>query len=311
MFVFPDNNSIFFASYIVKGKFDYIVVLEIVQKDAKCAESEDIMKKKTKALWIACMIAVIILLFPICLRLKDGGSRVYRSIAGIYEVKSWKQMGYTEEGYATQKTGITVKLFGMKIFDSTKTEMEAKTGESSGMDTFSVISTENFPVDMSAEEMLAKAVEENFVVMENFQFLSGEEQWKEFVETAQAGNPAVVYLAHYYTLNKEQVSEELYEQEKEEYPKIFLVSLHFDGEKYTITDRPGYEEQPVMVRTYPYLVKFEGEPSSTSAVFDRYEYYVLVHDKNVTWEELEWGTFSSQMGDYIDHCRVVSKHIKE
>ena len=99
----------------------------------------------------------IILLFPVCLRLKDGGSKVYRSIVGIYEVKSWKQMGYIEEGYATQKTGITVKLFGMKIFDNTKTEMETKTGESSGMDAFSAISTENFPVDMSAEEMLAKA----------------------------------------------------------------------------------------------------------------------------------------------------------
>ena len=95
------------------------------------------MKKKTKAFWIAGIIVIIILLFPVCLRLKDGGSKVYRSIVGIYEVKSWKQMGYIEEGYETLKTGITVKLFGMKIFDNTKTEMETKTEESSGMDTLS------------------------------------------------------------------------------------------------------------------------------------------------------------------------------
>ena len=77
------------------------------------------MKKKTKPIIIITVIIGIILLFPLCLRLKDGGSKVYRSIVGIYEVKAWKQMGYTEEAEETLKTGITVKVLGMKIFDNT------------------------------------------------------------------------------------------------------------------------------------------------------------------------------------------------
>ena len=66
-----------------------------------------------------------------------------------------------------------------------------------------------------------------------------------------------------------------------------------------------------MVRTYPYLVKLEGKPRSVNALFDRYEYYVLVHDETLTWSEIEWGMLSSQMGDYIDHRSVVQKHIVE
>lgn len=82
------------------------------------------MKKKTKLITIIIVVLLIILLFPIRLQYKDGGSTACRSIVGIYEVKNWKQMDYLEEGYETLKTGITVKLFGITVFDNTKTEMK-------------------------------------------------------------------------------------------------------------------------------------------------------------------------------------------
>lgn len=279
------------------------------------------MKKKTKPIIITAIIIGILLLFPICLRLKDGGSKVYRSLAGIYEVKDWKQMGYTEEAGENLKTGITIKIFGIKIFDNTKTEFQKNPEEKQEdqntdastvtPDPLGPIGTANFPTTMSAEEMLAKAIEEDFVVMYKFQYLNGEEKWKEFFETTQQGTPATIYLAKYYTMDRVGVSEEYYEANKDDYPKLFLFSLCFDGEKYTITDRPGTMEEAEMVRTYPYLVKMEGKPRSVNALFDRYEYYVLVHDDTLTWSEIEHGMFSSQMGDYIDHYSVVSKHIIE
>ena len=263
------------------------------------------MKKKFKSLTIIVIIIAILLLFPIHFRLKDGGSKEYRSIIGIYEIKDWKQMGYTEEAGETLKTGITVKVFGIKIFDNTKTEIQQKP------DPLGAIGTTTFPTTMSAEEMLQKAIEEDFVVMQEFDFLNGEEKWKNFYETTNAGNPATITVAKYYTLDEVGVSEEYYEENKEEYPKIFFLTLSFDGETYTLTDRPGTMEEAERVSSYPYLVKFEGEPSSQSALFDRYEYYVLVHDENLTWSEIEWGMFSSQMGDHIDHRSVVQKHIIE
>lgn len=105
---------------------------------------------KKKRVVISVVIIGILLLFPCCFRLKDGGSKEYRSIVGIYEVKIWKQMGYTEETGETLKTGTTVRLFGIKVFDNTKTEAtgyEEKPGNSMaslGKDSFELIGTENF-----------------------------------------------------------------------------------------------------------------------------------------------------------------------
>jgi len=208
---------------------------------------------KKKKIMLGIIIAVcILLLFPITVRYDDGGSTTYLSIVRIYEITKWKQTG---------KTGTTVELFGIPVFDNTKNEIVAETS--------SIISTKRFPVSMSAEEMLTKAKEEGFVVMEEFTITNGEENWQQFFETTQKGNPAVVYLADYYTLDKQGVSEEYYEENKDEYPKIFLSSLYFDGKQYIVTERPGYMERPEMVRTYPHLVKFEGTPDSPSALFDR------------------------------------------
>lgn len=255
---------------------------------------------KKKLLIIIAVVIGILLLFPIPFRLKDGGSKEYRSIVGIYEVKIWKQMGYTEEAGEILKTGTTVKLFGLKVFDNTKTEVKAP---------LDPIGTANFPTTMSADEMLQKAIEEDFVVMYEFQYVNGEEKWQEFFETTKNGTPATIHLAKYYTMDEVGVSKEYYEANKDEYPKIFLLTLCFDGEKYTITDRPGTMEDAEMVRTYPYLVKLEGKPRSATAIFDRYEYYVLVHDETLTWSEIERRSFSSKLEDSIDYCGVVMKHM--
>lgn len=279
------------------------------------------MKKKSKPFIIIAGIVAILLLFPIPFRLKDGGSVEYRSIIGLYEVRNWKQMGFIEHAGETLKTGITVKLFGIKVFDNTKTEFQKKPDEkqeekNSGTpivttDLLGIIGATNFPTTMSAEEMLQKAIEEDFVVMYEFDFLNGEEKWKEFYETTKKGNPATIHLAKYYTLDEVGGSKEYYEANKDEYPKLFLMSLCFDGKSYTLTERPGIMEEPERVSVYPYLVKMDGKPQSATALFDRYEYYVLVHDETLTWSKIERGMFSSQMGDYIDHRSVIQKHIIE
>ena len=186
------------------------------------------MKTKSKLFAVVVIIITIILLFPIPLRLKDGGSVEYRSIIGLYEVRNWKQMGFIEHAGETLKTGITVKLFGIKVYDNTKTEFHKKPDEkqeeqNSGTPTVSpdllgVIGATNFPTTMSAEEMLQKAIEEDFVVMYEFQYVNGEEKWKEFYEITQSGIPATIHLAKYYTLDEAGISEEYYEANKDEYP---------------------------------------------------------------------------------------------
>lgn len=84
------------------------------------------MKKKTKLIIILVAVLLIILLFPIRFQYKDGGTSAYRSIVGIYEVTDWNQMGANVENFETRKTGITVKLFGLTVFDNSKTSVVSK-----------------------------------------------------------------------------------------------------------------------------------------------------------------------------------------
>ena len=49
---------------------------------------------------------------------------------------------------------------------------------------------------------------------------------------------------------------------------------------------------------------YTGESSTANTAYDAYSEYVLVNDRNVTWEDIQKGMFSSQFGDYIAHDTV-------
>lgn len=42
-----------------------------------------------------------------------------------------------------------------------------------------------------------------------------------------------------------------------------------------------------MEKSLTYLVKYTGKPSSESATYSEYTYYVLVNDDTLTWEEIK------------------------
>ena len=97
---------------------------------------------------------------------------------------------------------------------------------------------------------------------------------------------------------------------KDKYPVIYLSSLlHYEGKYYylvrgnntTEIENGDYVE-------YNYLLELYDEPFSATAKFTSCEHYVLVNEAEVTWDELEWGMFSSQMGDYIAHRSIIRKY---
>ena len=57
------------------------------------------------------------------------------------------------------------------------------------------------------------------------------------------------------------------------------------------------------------MLRYEGEPNSETALFDSYVKYVLTNDSTVTWDQIERGIFSSQLGDGIDHYTVYNDWI--
>ena len=154
---------------------------------------------------------------------------------------------------------------------------------------------EAYPVDMPAEEILAEVKEQNYVVFEDLRLTHGGAAWKEFYEKVLKRENAQIKLAEYYTLGDiSRYSEEYYNQIKDEYPKMFFLSLvYVAGEGFFIGDRPSTATEPESILFFKYLKHYEGEAPTSYANFSRYDRYVLVDDNTATWEEIERQMYSS------------------
>lgn len=61
------------------------------------------------------ILVLIVLLFPIPGRLKDGGSKTVTALSGIYRVTCWNGMGKAEDEHTD---GVTVTVFGLDVIDT-------------------------------------------------------------------------------------------------------------------------------------------------------------------------------------------------
>ena len=114
-----------------------------------------------------------------------------------------------------------------------------------------------FETICSADEALELSRKTNTVVFEQQGCTSGNDVWDSFYQTVTGGSPATVLCAHYYVLDKEHMSEELYEQEKDQYPKLFFYLLEYDGKEYSVKVRESTVEALDYQETFQYLLHFE------------------------------------------------------
>lgn len=156
---------------------------------------------------------------------------------------------------------------------------------------------------------LEQAKEDGCVVHENSDVTQGREAFEAFYNTTATGKADEIRLAFYYTLDDpSRYDPEYYESIKDNYPCLYIQDLSFDGEEYTIR---WYEDGEEISGKYSYLMKYEGQAESPSAVYQSYIRYVLTNDNKVTWQELMHGMFSSRFGDYIEHKSVCTDLIYE
>lgn len=160
---------------------------------------------------------------------------------------------------------------------------------------------------LSADEALAEAKKTDTVVLEDNGVTSGKDVWDSFYSKASKGKKASVLCAHYYTLDEQNISEELYEQEKDEYPVLYFYLIEFDGQQYHIKTRDSKSTAIETDETFKCLLHFTGKCPST-AIYEDYEYYILADDEALTYEQLEKSLFSSQSTDFIRHYFVYSNY---
>ena len=152
---------------------------------------------------------------------------------------------------------------------------------------------DDFAVDTPAAEILAAVKASDWVVIEDSRVSSGEARMHAFYDACMRGEVGKVKIATYYTLDADRVSAELYAQEKDSYPRIFLTELTFDGTEYHVSTRYSIEAEPETVATYPNLVRMQGEAPTADALYDRYDRYVLADNAALTMAEIERAMFSS------------------
>ena len=160
----------------------------------------------------------------------------------------------------------------------------------------------------SADEALEWAKDTDTVVFEDGALTSGGGVWDDFYAAVGKNTPASVLLAHYYTLDEESVSSELYASEKDNYPVLFFYLVEFDGEKYSFTVRFSDDTETDHEGSFKYLLHFSGDAPST-ANFDSYDAYALVDDPTATWDGIWDGVASSQFGAGYEHFFVYCNYI--
>jgi len=133
---------------------------------------------------------------------------------------------------------------------------------------------------------------------------SGQSVWEEFVSCAEKETPSMVRLAFYYTLDKENISPEHYEEIKDDYPALYIQDLRYDGKEYTLCYAENREKY---VYNYKHLKRFENNSPPSSAVYSSAVYYYLLNDPDITYGQISKAMFSSFSGDFIDCQRVYSK----
>ena len=157
-------------------------------------------------------------------------------------------------------------------------------------------------------DRLTAAKASGMITLEDGYATFGEELWDTFYQKTQAGKSASVKIAHYYTLEGGNYSEEYYEVYKEDYPSLYEFELTYDDGTYTMKwNEYGTEYE----RQFKYLRKFE-DVLPTKQSFKEPQMvtrYVLTNNNTASWDELWRSLASSQLGDFVDHYTIYS--IKE
>jgi len=159
-----------------------------------------------------------------------------------------------------------------------------------------------------ADEALALAKSSSAVVIEFQGCTSGKEVWDEFYRNVSEGKEASVLCAHYYTLDSGNISEDLYEQEKDQYPQLYWYLIRYDGTSFSINTRLSSSETEEDQETYSCLCHYTGDAPTSDALYDSYDYYVLTDDPDVTWDEIVASMLDSSDPSMIRHCMVYDDY---
>lgn len=116
--------------------------------------------------------------------------------------------------------------------------------------------------------------------------------------------PCKIRVVHFYTIgDPSRYDPEFYESIKDDYPKMYIFELAYDGKTFSVSH---YEGEKLLCSEFKHLKKYEGNAKNDDAAFTSYVRYVLLNDDALTWDDIERGMFSSRFGDYTPHKQIYT-----
>lgn len=131
-----------------------------------------------------------------------------------------------------------------------------------------LIPMEELPECYSSEQ----AMIDGCFVSEDAHARNNQELFREFANDTWNGIPSVIRLYNCHYGDSFQWS---------------VTDLRYDGNVYTLTSQP--DEEGSHTYTFRYLKRFTGEKAWDGADHDAFEYYILVNDDSVTFEDIMSG----------------------
>lgn len=141
--------------------------------------------------------------------------------------------------------------------------------------------------DLPTSYTLEDAKLDGCVVFEDLTLISGEANWKEFLDLSQSDKEATIRIVTYYS----------------DESTLYIRDLSFDGSYYYVTEK--YEESKQYRFLNHYTIK-----ADNNASYKTFDYYILVNEKDVSFDSLERSMTSSKSDAYIDQYRIYINQIQ-
>ena len=135
--------------------------------------------------------------------------------------------------------------------------------------------------DLQTSYTLEDAKLDGCVVFEDLALISGESNWNEFLDLSQSDKEATIRIVSSYSDDS----------------AFYISDLSFDGSYYYVS------KKDVETKQYKYLNHYSIKLDN-NASYKICDYYILVNEKDVSFDSLEKSMASSNSDDYIDQYRI-------
>ena len=178
------------------------------------------------------------------------------------------------------KTSTVYGEFLLKIQDSEETVYDASQNQPAAA-VYSYAPLES----LSGNYNRSQAAEDHVVIMQDGTDIQNQQVWRSFLANTSAGQPALVRCMVIDSFLNTQS----------------IYDVTYDGFLYTLR---WMDKGSVQTLSFKHLLRYQGNTYDDPNAIDR---YVLTMDKNVTWEDIQWGMVSQNPNDAVSHKVVYQE----